>query len=282
MLKDITLGQFFPGRSLIHRLDPRVKLVLTVLYIVLIFLAKNEFCYLAVGIFTIAMVLLSKISIKVILKGIKPILFVLLFTMIINLFFTKGEDEPLLSFWRIAIYREGISRAVLMALRVVFLIVGTSVLLTYTTSPIVLTDAIEALLSPLKLIKIPVHDFAMMMTIALRFIPTLIEETDKIMNAQKARGADFSSGSVVRRVKALVPVLIPLFVSSFKRADELATAMECRGYRGDVGRTKYVRMKMHARDVLVLLFFIIFGAAVVVGNHYLPTLAEVLPQIFAA
>ena len=269
MLKDVTLGQFFPGNSVLHRLDPRIKLILTVLYIVAIFLAENVYCYAALVVSAIAMVLLSRLSLRVVLKGIKPILFILLFTMIINLFFTKGE-VPLWSFWRIAIYKEGIIRAVLMALRVIVLVVGTSVLLTYTTSPIVLTDAIESLLSPLKKIKVPVHDFAMMMTIALRFIPTLIEETEKIINAQKARGAAFDNGNLLKRAKALVPILIPLFISSFNRADELATAMECRCYRGDVGRTRFVKLRLRPFDIVSLLLMIAFGAAIVLANRYLP------------
>ncbi len=269
MLKDMTLGQFFPGNSVLHRLDPRMKLVLTVLYIVIIFLAKNVYCYAALLVSAVLLVLLSRLSLKVVLRGLRPILFILAFTMLINVFFTSGETV-LFSFWRITVYREGVVRAVFMALRVVVLVIGTSVFLTYTTSPIVLTDAIESLLSPLKRIRIPVHDFAMMLTIALRFIPTLVEETDKIMNAQKARGAAFDTGNILRRAKALVPVIIPLLVSSFNRADELATAMECRCYRGDVGRTRFVRMHLHARDVLALILFVGFGAAIVLANLYLP------------
>lgn len=269
MLKDMTLGQFFPGNSILHRLDARVKLLLTVLYIVAIFLAKNELCFALLALSSVALVLLSRLSLRVILKGLKPILFVLAFTMILNLFFTKG-DTLLFKFYFIEMYLEGVVRAVKMALRVVVLIVGTSVLLTYTTSPIVLTDAIESVLSPLKKLRIPVHDFAMMMTIALRFIPTLVEETDKIINAQKSRGADFDSGGLLKRARALVPVLIPLFVSSFNRADELAVAMECRCYRGDVGRTRYVKMKMHARDGAAVVLLLLFGAAIVLGNVYFP------------
>lgn len=269
MLKDMTLGQFFPGNSILHRLDPRMKLVLTVLYIVIIFLAENVYCYLALVASAIALILVSHLSLKVVLRGIRPILFILLFTMLINVFFTKGEDV-LFTLWRITVYKEGVIRAVFMALRVTVLVVGTSVFLTYTTSPIVLTDAIESLLSPLKKIRVPVHDFAMMLTIALRFIPTLVEETDKIMNAQKARGAAFDTGNIFRRAKALVPVIIPLLVSSFNRADELATAMECRCYRGDVGRTRFVRMHLHVRDFVALSLFVLFGAGIVIANIYLP------------
>ena len=268
MLKDITLGQYFPGNSVIHRMDPRVKLILTVLYIVIIFLADNVYCYGALMLSALLLVLFSHISLRVVLKGLKPILFVLIFTTVIHIFFTDGE-RLLVSFLGIEIYLEGILRAVFMGVRVIVLVIGTSVLLTYTTSPIVLTDAIESLLSPLKKIRVPVHDFAMMLTIALRFIPTLIEETDKIMNAQKARGAAFDSGNVIARVRALVPVIIPLLVSSFGRADELATARECRCYRGDVGRTRYVRMKAKASDFFILLLFVAFGAAIVLADLYL-------------
>lgn len=269
MLKDMTLGQFFPGNSILHRLDPRMKMILTVLYIVIIFLAENVYCYAALLVSAVLLVIISRLSLKVVLRGIRPILFILLFTMIINVFFTKGT-QPLVSFYGISIYKEGVIRAVFMALRVTVLVVGTSVFLTYTTSPIVLTDAIESLLSPLKKIRVPVHDFAMMLTIALRFIPTLVDETDKIMSAQKARGAAFDTGSLFARARALVPVIIPLLVSSFNRADELATAMECRCYRGDVGRTRFVRMHLYARDFLALFLFLAFGAGIVLANIFLP------------
>lgn len=269
MLKNMTFGQFFPGNSVLHRLDARMKLVLTVLYIVIIFLAKNIYCYAALLLSAVLLVFVSRLSFKVVLRAIRPILFILAFTMLINLFFTKGETL-LFEFWRIRIYREGVIRALLMAVRVVVLVVGTSVFLTYTTSPIVLTDAIESLLKPLKKIRVPVHDFAMMLTIALRFIPTLVEETDKIMSAQKARGAAFDTGNLLQRAKALVPVIIPLLVSSFHRADELATAMECRCYRGDVGRTRFVRMRLHLRDFGALLLFVAFGAGVVLFNIFSP------------
>ena len=257
MISDITLGQFFPGYSPIHKLDPRTKIILATLFIVAVFVANNPASFLLIGVVALILVAVSRISMSVILKGIKPILFILLFTALINVFMTKGEGAPLVEFWVIKIYKEGIIRAVLMALRVVILIVGTSILLTYTTSPIALTDGLESLLSPLKKIKFPVHTFAMMMSIALRFIPTLVEETEKIMNAQKSRGADFTSGSLIQRAKALVPLLIPLFVSSFKRAEELATAMECRCYRGDVGRTKLVKLEYRARDYLFLVVFLL-------------------------
>ena len=257
MISDITLGQFFPGYSPIHKLDPRTKIILSTLFIVAVFVANNPASFLLIGIVSLILVVLSRISMSVVFKGIKPILFILLFTALINVFMTSGEGAPLVEFWVIKIYREGIIRAILMALRVVILIVGTSILLTYTTSPIALTDGLESLLSPLKKIKVPVHTFAMMMSIALRFIPTLVEETEKIMNAQKSRGADFTSGTLVQRAKALVPLLIPLFVSSFKRAEELATAMECRCYRGDVGRTKLVKLEYRARDFVFLAVFLL-------------------------
>ena len=270
MLSDITLGQYFPGKSLLHKLDPRMKLILAAIYMVAVFLAKNAFCHLFTTVATVVLILLSRISLRIVLRAVRPILYVLIFTMLLNLFFTSSNGgHLLLDFWIIHIYSEGVFRALFMALRVILLVMGVSVLLTYTTTPIALTDAIESLLSPLKLIKVPVHEFAMMMTIALRFIPTLIEETEKIMNAQKARGADFTSGSIFRRVKALVPILIPLFVSSFQRAIDLATAMECRCYRGGEGRTKLVRYTLHIRDFVMLLFFAASIAAIVFGNQYL-------------
>lgn len=255
MISDITLGQFFPGRSPIHRLDPRTKIILATLFIVAVFVAQNPVSFALLAVTTLILIAISNISFKVILKSIKPIVFILIFTAILNVFMTKGEGEPLLSFWVINIYTEGIARAVMMALRVIILIVGTSILLTYTTSPISLTDGLESLLSPLKKIKVPVHTFAMMMSIALRFIPTLVEETEKIMNAQKSRGADFTSGSLVQRAKALIPLLVPLFVSSFKRAEELATAMECRCYRGDKNRTKLVKLEYKGLDFAFMAIF---------------------------
>ncbi len=255
MMSDITLGQFFPGYSPLHKLDPRTKIVLAVFAIVAVFFANNPTTFAILTLGTVLMIALSRISFKVILKGIKPIIFILIFTAILNILMTSGEGDPLVEFWIIKIYEEGIVRAVFMGLRVVLLIVITSMLLTYTTSPISLTDGLESLLSPLKVIRVPVHTFAMMMSIALRFIPTLIEETEKIMNAQKSRGADFSSGGLIKRAKALVPILIPLIVSSFKRADELATAMECRCYRGDKNRTKLVKLQLKVRDYLWLFVF---------------------------
>ena len=266
MISDITLGQFFPGYSPLHKLDPRTKILLAAASIVAIFFANNPISFAIITVAALSMIIVSRISLKVILKGIKPLLFILLFTAILNVFMTGGEGAPLAEFWIIRIYTEGIVRAVFMALRVVLLIVITSMLLTYTTSPISLTDGLESLLSPLKLIRIPVHTFAMMMSIALRFIPTLVEETEKIMNAQKSRGADFSSGGLIKRAKALVPILIPLIVSSFKRAEDLATAMECRCYRGDKKRTKLVKLQYKWRDIVWFFSFAVFVALVIVST----------------
>lgn len=284
MISDITLGQFFPGRSPIHRLDPRTKILIAILFIVAIFLAQTTLAFVVMALFVVILVASSGISLKVILKGIKPIIYVLIFTALINVFMISGESEPLVSFWVIKIYREGIFRAIFMAVRVVLLIIGTSVLLTYTTSPISLTDGIESLLSPLKLIKVPVHSFAMMITIALRFIPTLVEETEKIMNAQKSRGADFTEGSLIKRAKALIPILVPLFVSSLKRADELAIAMECRCYRGDKNRTKLVKLTYRAIDwVWLLIGTALLGAIIAlriipgyIESYFDPTIYSIL------
>ena len=233
MLKDITLGQYFPGNSVIHRLDPRTKLILLVVYIVALFMAVNWVSYALMAAFLVIVIKISTIPPKSIIRGMKPLVMILVFTGVLNLFFTTGEGEPLVDFWIFTVYEEGLRRAVFMVIRILLLISGTF-LLTYTTSPISLTDGLESLMNPLKVIKVPVHELSMMMCIALRFIPTLIEETDKIMSAQKARGADFESGSLMDKARALVP----LFISAFRRADELATAMECRCYQGGEGRTK--------------------------------------------
>ncbi|MBQ8879676.1 MAG: energy-coupling factor transporter transmembrane protein EcfT [Clostridia bacterium] len=265
MISDITLGQFFPGYSVLHKLDPRTKIIIAILSIVAIFFANNPITFLLITIIAVILIWISRISFTVVIRGIKPILLILLFTMILNIFMTTGEGDPLFEFWIIRVYTHGIIRAVFMAWRVILLIVITSMLLTYTTSPISLTDGLESLLLPLKLIGVPVHTFAMMMSIALRFIPTLIEETEKIMNAQKSRGADFSTGSLVNRAKALIPLLIPLIVSSFKRAEELATAMECRCYRGDKNRTKLVKLELRTRDYLCLALSALLLAAIILG-----------------
>ena len=246
MLKDITLGQYFPGNSVVHRLDPRTKLMMLVLYIVALFVAVSWISYGVMMAFLVISIAISKIPVKSILKGMKPLMMILIFTGILNIFFTEGETV-LISFWRVEITLEGLIRAFFMMIRILMLITGTF-LLTYTTSPISLTDGLESLLSPLKKIKLPVHELSMMMCIALRFIPTLIEETDKIMSAQKARGADFENGTLMERVKALVPILVPLFISAFRRADELATAMECRCYHGGEGRTKMKLLRYNRND----------------------------------
>ena len=256
MLKDITLGQYFPGKSPIHLLDPRTKLIMLVVYIVALFMASNWISYGLMFLFLVMVIAVSRIPVKSILRGMKPLMMILIFTGVLNLFFTEGETV-LVSFWVITITKEGLIRAVFMVARILMLISGTF-LLTYTTSPISLTDGLEALMNPLKVIKVPVHELSMMMCIALRFIPTLIEETDKIMSAQKARGADFETGSIIQRAKALIPILVPLFISAFRRADELATAMECRCYQGGEGRTKmkllrYTRWDFNAFAVGVLL-----------------------------
>ena len=256
MLRDITIGQHFPGNSLVHRFDPRLKLVLTVAYIVLLFAASNPLGLTLSILFLGVMYKVAKIPVKMIGKSLKPILPIVLFTAVLNLFFVSGEGDPLVHFWFLNIYAEGVRYAVLMAVRVMALIAGTS-LLTYTTSPIVLTDAIEQLLKPLGKLHFPVHELAMMMSIALRFIPTLIEETDKIMNAQKARGAQLDTGKMTDRVKALVPVLIPLFISAFRRADELAMAMECRCYRGGDGRTRLKVLRCTRQDYIDLAVCIV-------------------------
>ncbi len=271
MLRDITIGQHFPGNSLVHRFDPRLKLVLTVTYIVLLFAASNPLGLTLSILFLGVMYKVAKIPVKMIGKSLKPILPIVLFTAVLNLFFVSGEGDPLVHFWFLTIYAEGVRYAVLMAVRVMALIAGTS-LLTYTTSPIVLTDAIEQLLKPLGKLHFPVHELAMMMSIALRFIPTLIEETDKIMNAQKARGAQLDTGKMTDRVKALVPVLIPLFISAFRRADELAMAMECRCYRGGTGRTRLKVLRCEKQDyidlaVCIACFAVILASRLVFPNY---------------
>ena len=260
-LKDITLGQFFPGSSPLHRMDPRTKLLALMVYIVALFMAGSFVSY-GVNLAVLAlMVAISRIPLKSIVRGLKPVVFILIFTAVLNLLYTPGETV-LCKFWIITITLEGIQSAFFMVVRIMMLITATF-LLTYTTSPILLTDGIESLLSPLKRIRVPVHELAMMMSIALRFIPTLIEETDKIMSAQKARGADFESGNLLQRAKALVPILVPLFISAFRRADELATAMECRCYNGGEGRTKLHVLRFALRDWLVMVGFVVLCAAVI-------------------
>ena len=261
MLKDITLGQYFPGNTLAHRLDPRTKLTVTVLYIVALFSAHSVYAYAALILTLLVSVRVSRVGAKALLRGLKPVLFIIAFTAILNLFYTPGAE--LVHFWIFRITVECVRTAVTLMARITLLIMGTF-LLTYTTSPIHLTDGLESLLGPLKKLRLPVHELAMMMSIALRFIPTLIEETDKIMSAQKARGADFESGSIFQRAKALVPLLVPLFVSAFRRADELATAMECRCYHGGDGRTKLHELHYAARDYLVLLYYLALAVGIMI------------------
>ena len=264
MIKDITLGQYLPGNSPVHRLDPRTKILIVFAYIALIFSVKSAVGYGICTLFPIAVCAISKIPAKMIIKSLKPLLFFIIFTAVINLFLTKGKT--VVSFWIFNITEEGIILTVKMALRLVLLVAGTS-LLTYTTSPIVLTDGIEKLLSPLSRIGVPAHEIAMMMTIALRFIPTIIDETDKIMKAQSARGSDFESGNLFRRAKALVPILVPLFISAFRRADDLAVAMECRCYHGGSNRTKLKTIKMTRLDlVAILLFAAMFTVGLIWGR----------------
>ena len=265
MLKDITLGQYFPGDTVVHRLDPRTKLLMVIVYIVALFLAKWVISYAVMLAFLVTAVALSRIRPRALFKGLKPLLFIIIFTAIINVFYTKGD--VLVQFWIFKITREGLVNAGFLVLRIVMLVTGTF-LLTYTTSPIALTDGLESLLSPLKAIHFPVHELALMMSIALRFIPTLIEETDKIMSAQKARGADFESGNLIARAKALVPILVPLFISAFRRADELATAMECRCYHGGEGRTRLHQLKYEKRDYIAFGVGAAFLAAMIVLRQF--------------
>ncbi|MBE6837957.1 MAG: energy-coupling factor transporter transmembrane protein EcfT [Ruminococcus sp.] len=263
MLKDITLGQFFPGDSVVHHIDPRFKIIITALFITMLF-CTDSFAGLGVAAFYALMsILISRIPLKMIIKGLKPIVPLIIFTSVLNVFFIDGETLFAWNFIRITY--EGVRTAAFMIIRIVCLIAGTS-LLTYTTSPITLTDAIEQLLAPLKKIGVPVHEFAMMMTIALRFIPTLIEETDKIMSAQKARGADLETGGLMKRAKALVPILIPLFVSAFRRAEELAVAMECRCYHGDEGRTRLKQLKSGFKDYAALAITMYFFDIIIFIN----------------
>lgn len=254
MLKDITIGQYVPGDSAIHRLDPRTKIIITLFYIILLFLIKNFIGYFILALFILIPMLISKIPMKYMIKGIRPLLIIIIITVVFNIFLTKGE--VIYELGPLNITREGVKLAVFMALRLIFLVTGTS-LLTLTTSPISLTDAIENLLNPFKRIGVPAHELAMMMTIALRFIPTLLDETEKIMKAQMARGADFESGNIVKRAKNLVPLLVPLFISAFRRADELAMAMEARCYRGGKGRTRLKQLKMTILDCYAFGFLLI-------------------------
>ncbi|MBE6985439.1 MAG: energy-coupling factor transporter transmembrane protein EcfT [Ruminococcaceae bacterium] len=265
MLKDITLGQYFPGNTFVHRLDPRTKLLMVIVYIIALFLCEWFVTYGIMLTFLAVTVAISRIRLKALFKGLKPLIFIIIFTALINLFYSDGE--VLVKFWIFTITKEGIFNAFFLVLRIMLLVTGTF-MLTYTTSPIALTDGIESLLSPLKKVRFPVHELAMMMSIALRFIPTLIEETDKVISAQKARGADFETGNIFRRAKALIPILIPLFVSAFRRADELATAMECRCYHGGKGRTKMKQLHYRLADLFAFLIGAAILASVIILRHY--------------
>ena len=266
MLKDITLGQFFPGKSIVHRLDPRTKLLLLIVYIVALFMAKSWCSYGLVLAFLIAVTCLGRIPFKSMTRGLKPMLVFIIFTAVLNLFYTK-TGTLLVDWWIFEIWSDGIITAFFMVMRIMMLVCGTF-LLTYTTSPIALTDAMERLMNPLKKLHVPVHELAMRMSIALRFIPTLIEETDKIISAQKARGADFETGSLIRRAKALIPILVPLFVSAFRRADELATAMECRCYHGGEGRTRLKVLRYAAIDLAAFVVGGLLLAGVIVLRRF--------------
>ncbi len=263
MLKDITLGQYFPGSTIVHRLDPRSKIVIVVLYIAALFQATGWISYFTVTAVTALCMILSHIRPKNIFKGLKPMLFIIVLTALLNLFYTGGHE--IVPGWHVT--WEGLGKSVQMILRIVLLITGTF-LLTYTTSPIALTDGLEMLLSPLKKIKVPVHEMTIMMSMALRFIPTLIEETDKIMSAQKARGADFETGRLTERAKALLPILVPLFVSAFRRADELAVAMESRCYHGGEGRTRMKVLRFAVRDWIALALGILYLAGMIVMKRF--------------
>lgn len=269
MIRDITLGQYFPGNSFLYKIDARVKILLTLVYLVLIFAVNNYWGYGAIIVLLFLAIKSSKIPFKYILKGIKPIMIFIVFTAVLNLFMTNGE--VLWQWGVLKITKQGINYSIFMILRIVLLMMGTS-MLTYTTPPITLTDGIEALLKPFTKIGVPAHELAMMMTIALRFIPTLIEETDKIMKAQSARGADFETGNLVKRVKSLVPLLVPLFISAFRRADELATAMECRCYQGGKNRTRLHQLKLTITDLWASLITLVFIIAVIVLNITLGTI----------
>lgn len=264
MFKDITIGQYFPGESAVHKYDPRLKIITMVLFIITLFFIKSMYLYIPIVFYLVLVIAVAKLPIKMVFKGLRPLRWIILITFIINLVFTPGEE--IFRVWKISITDQGLNTALLMGIRLILLVLGTSIL-TYTTSPIELTDGIEALLNPLRKIGVPSHEIAMMMTIALRFIPTLIEETDKIIKAQMARGADFESGNLIRRAKNLVPLLVPLFINSFRRAEELATAMEARCYRGGEGRTKMNELKILNSDRILFIGNIIFYMVIVVVSR---------------
>ena len=265
MLRDITLGQYFPGESIVHKLDPRSKLIAVVIFIAALFSAEGFAGYALMFAVTGGMIALSHIPLKSIVRGLRPVMIIIIFTAVLNMFFTPGK--VIFQVWKISFTQEGAIRAAFMVLRITLLIAGTF-LLTYTTPPIALTDGMESLFNPLKKLRVPVHEMAMMMSMALRFIPTLIKETDKIMSAQRARGADFETGSLIQRARALLPLLVPLFVSAFRRADELAVAMESRCYHGGEGRTRMKQLRWHRRDTIAMLVMLLVLAAVIVLRHF--------------
>jgi len=265
MLKDITLGQFFPGDTAVHRLDPRTKLILMVTYITALFISSGIYSYIFMFFVLVTCLTISRIKPIAVLRGLRPVFIIITITVILNIFFIRGETV-LFKFHFIVVTKEGLQNAVFMASRLIMLIISTF-LLTYTTSPITLTDGIERMLSPLKRIKLPVHEFALLMSITLRMIPTLIEETDKIMSAQKSRGADFETGGLIKRAKAILPLIIPLFISAFRRADELATAMESRCYHGGEGRTKLKVLHFKSGDFIAFIFGAFIIASVVLLNR---------------
>lgn len=266
MLKDITIGQYYKADSVVHRLDPRIKIILTVRLIVVIFVCQNLFSFALMLALVLFSILISKVPFKMFLKSLKPIVPIVIFTAVINLLYLRS-GKVLFEFWKIKITAEGIQTGVFMSLRIITLIMASSIL-TYTTVPTALTDGLEKLMSPLKKLHIDVHSIAMMMTLALRFIPLLIDEIERITNAQKARGADFESGNIISRIKALIPILIPLFVSSFSRAYELAFAMSCRCYTGGEGRTRMKQMKLSLRDLWAVLIYAVFTAGIILLNIY--------------
>ncbi len=266
-MKKIAFGQYYPADSVIHRMDARAKIIATILYIVTVFLCKNALCFAALALSAVLLVALSRIPLRLVLSTLKPLIVIITLTSVINIFFTKGETLLTPETWKIHIYLEGLWNALFMILRITVLLAATGVFLTFSTTPIALTDALESLLMPLSKLHLPVHDLAMITTIALRFIPTLSEETEKIMNAQKARGADFSSGGLIKRAKALLPVFIPLLSSAFKRADELANAMDCRCYHGGAGRTRLNVPRFRVSDAAIILLVTAFGVGVFFLNR---------------
>ena len=268
-MKGFAFGQYYPADSVLHRMDPRAKVICAVAYIVTSFLCKNTFSFLFLLLSAFALILISRIPMKVVLRSVRALIFIMAFTAVLNIFWIVDDTAgvaPLVDFYFITIYAKGIYHAVFILVRILAMVIGTGLFLTYTTTPIALTDALESLLRPLSAIKVPVHAFSMMMTIALRFIPTIMEETEKIMSAQKARGADFTTGSLAKRAKALIPIIVPLFASAFRRADELATAMECRCYHGGEGRTKLRILRYHGRDFAAMLLVALFIGGIVTVN----------------